>query len=101
MTTIEPPDREPSWGATEHFAITATINPLTATVALAGEGNSAQTDVRLAFEAHSHLRVRGEHSQTGFFDHDGIELLRLTTYGESERRALAEAFRRIADILEQ
>jgi hypothetical protein len=31
MTTIEPPDREPSWGATEHFTITATINPLTAT----------------------------------------------------------------------
>jgi hypothetical protein len=100
MTTPEPPDREPPWGATEHFEIPA-INPLTITVALAGEGNSAQADVRLAFEAHSHLRIRGTHSQTGFFDHDGIELLRLTTYGESERRALAEAFRRIADILER
>jgi hypothetical protein len=101
MTDIDPPDHEPSWSTTEHFAITETINPLTVTVGLVGGGNNAQTDVTLAFDARSHLRVRGEHGETGFFDHDGIDRLRLTTYGVSERQDLAEAFRRIADILEQ
>jgi hypothetical protein len=83
----------------EQFREEGAFNSLTVTVdgVADGDGNSLPTNVKLAFDARSHLTVVGAGDE--FFSHDAVSFVELRVTGEEERQVLAKSFRRIADIL--
>lgn len=85
----------------EQFTEDGAFNHITITVdgVAEGDGNSLPTNIKLAFNARSHLAVVVNEDEK-FFHHNAVSFVELRATGEEERHLLAKAFRKIADILD-
>lgn len=98
---IDPPERREhhDWDASTQFVVDNFIQ-IDVAIGLAGtRGNSAETALDFQF-SHVTTSIRGGIRGGGPFKADHIERLRISTYGEAERAALSEAFRRAADAID-